>query len=80
MNAITIMTQNVIKNKPTLADVRITMSLPNVSILNFSSELGAKTIKKGEQIANKNIKKIKELLGVTDENIGRVKTKSKKQG
>lgn len=80
LNAITIMTQNVVKNKPTIADVRITMSLPNVSILNFSSELGVKTIKKGEQIANKHINKIKELLGVTDENIRRVKTKSKKQG
>lgn len=79
INAITIMTQNVVKNKPTFADVRMVLSLPSVSMLNFSSELAAKTIKKGEQIANRNIKKIKELLGVTDENIRRNKTKSKKQ-
>ncbi len=78
LNAITIMTQNVVKNKPTLADVRITLSLPQVSMLNFSSELGIKTIKKGELIANKHIKQIKELLGVTNENIRRIKTKSKK--
>ena len=75
INSITIMTQNVVKNKPVLADIRLTLSLPQVSMLNFSSELGLKTIKKGELIANKNIKKIKELLGVTNENIKRNKTK-----
>jgi len=78
LNAITIMTQNVVKNKPVFADVRMTMSLPNVSMLNFSSELGLKTIKKGETIASRNIKQIKELLGVTNENIRTDKTKSKK--
>lgn len=79
INAITIMTQNVVKNKPTLADIRITMSLPSVSMLNFSSDLGLKTIKKGELIANKQIGKIKELLGVTNENIRKSKKESKKQ-
>lgn len=78
INAITIMTQNVVKNKPVLADIRLTMSLPHVSILNFSSELGLKTIKKGEMIANKKIEEIKQLLGVTNENIKRNKNKSKK--
>ena len=78
LNAITIMTQNVVKNKPTLADIRMTMSLPQVSMLNFSSELGLKTIKKGEAIANRHIKKIKELLGVTNENTTRIKKQSKK--
>ena len=78
LNAITIMTQNVVKNKPTIADVRMTMSLPQVSILNFSSELGLKTIKKGEAIANRHIKKIKELLGVTNEDTTRIKKQSKK--
>ena len=78
LNAITIMTQNVIKNKPVLADVRIEFSLPHVSMLNFSSELGLKTIKKGETVARKRIKEIKELLGVTNEDIKRIKEKSKK--
>ena len=77
INATTIMTQNIIKNKPVVADVRMVLSLPQVSLLNFSSELAVKTIRKGELIANKNIVKIKELLGVTNENIRRNKTKSK---
>lgn len=79
INALTIMTQNVVKNKPIIADVRLSLSLPQVSMLNFSSELGLKTIKKGEAIATKNIKKIKELLGVTNENIKSNSRKSKKQ-
>lgn len=78
LNAITIMTQNVVKNKPVLADVRMVLSLPNVSLMNFSSEMSKKTIHKGALIAQKNITKIKELLGVTNEDIRRVKTKSKK--
>lgn len=78
INAITIMTQNVVKNKPVIADLRMEFSLPHVSLLNFSSELGLKTIKKGEMVAKKHIKKIKELLGVTNENIRRNQTKSKK--
>lgn len=78
LNSITIMTQNVVKNKPVLADVRITMSLPNVSMLNFSSEMGLKTIKRGEAIAKKYLKQIKELLGVTNENFRRTKKESEK--
>ena len=72
------MTQNVVKNKPTLADVRLVLSLPHVSIMNFSSDLAHKTIHKGELLAKKHISEIKDLLGVTDENIRRNKTKSKK--
>ncbi len=78
INAITIMTQNVVKNKPVLADYRLTFSLPQVSLMNFSSELAKKTIRKGEALANKYIKQIKELLGVTDENIKRNTRKGKK--
>ena len=78
LNSITIMTQNVVKNKPILADYRLTFSLPQVSMMNFSSELAKKTIHKGEMIANKHIKQIKELLGVTNENIKRNSKKSKK--
>lgn len=78
INAITIMTQNVVKNKPVIADLRLKLSLPQVSMLNFSSELAKKTIHKGEMITKSKIGEIKELLGVTNENISRTKTKSKK--
>ena len=78
INAITIMTQNVVKNKPILANIRLTLSLPQVSIMNFSSELAKKTIRKGELIARKHIDEIKKLLGVTNENIRRNSRKSKK--
>ena len=78
INAITIMTQNVVKNKPLLADIRLVFSLPQVSILNFSSDLAKKTIHKGELLTKKNMPKILELLGVTNEDIRRNKTKSKK--
>jgi len=78
LNAITIMTQNVVKNKPILADVRMVVPLSNVSMLNFSSDLSSKTIHKGELVTRKHINKIRELLGVTDEDIKRNKTKSKK--
>ena len=78
LNAITIMTQNVVKNKPKLADVRIVLSLPSVSMMNFSSELAKKTIHKGEIVAKKHIKEIKELLGVTNEDSRRNQTKIKK--
>ena len=77
LNAITIMTQNVVKNKPLLADLRLTLSLPHVSMMNFSSELAKKTIHKGELITKKHIKEIKELLGVANENFKRNPRKSK---
>ena len=77
INANTIMIQNAVKNRPILADVRLCLSLPQVSLLNFSHELAVKTIRKGEIIAQKNMKTNKELLGVTNENIKRTKTKSK---
>ena len=53
LNAITIMTQNVVKNKPILADKRLVLSLPNVSMMNFSNELAKKTIHKGEMSGKK---------------------------
>lgn len=79
INAITIMTQNVVKNKPVLADVRLVLSLPQVSLMNFSSELAKKTIHKGELLAKRHIEEIKKLLGVkTNENSKRNSKKSKK--
>ena len=79
LNATTIMTTNVVKNKPVLADKRITISLPNVSQLNFSSKLAIQTIKKGSQIAQKHLKEIKSLLGVENGNIKTNEEDSKKQ-
>lgn len=78
LNAITIMTQNVVKNKPVIADKRLVLSLPHVSIMNFSSELAHKTIHKGALLAKKHIPEIKNLLGVTNEDIRRTKKKSTK--
>lgn len=78
LNAITIMTQNVVKNKPVIADVRIVLSLPHVSIMDFSSELARKTIHKGALFVKKRVAEIKNLLGVTNENIKRTKKKSEK--
>ncbi len=68
INAITIMTQNVVKNKPILADIRIVISLPKVSILNFSSAQAVKTVKRGETAAKKHMEQLKELLEDTNEN------------
>lgn len=78
INANAIMVQNSIRNRPKYADLRLELSLPQVSVLNFSSELGLKTINKGETCMKKHINEIKEMLGVTNENIKRNKTKSKK--
>ena len=77
INANTIMMQNVVNNKPVLADVRLSLSFPHVSLINFSHDLAVKTIRKGEMIASKNIDKIKALLGVTNECVKRTKEKSK---
>lgn len=78
INALTIMTQNVVKNKPILANIRMEISLPQVSLMNFSSEMAKKTIHKGQLVANRYITEIKELLGDTNENITRAKSKSAK--
>ena len=62
VNAMTIFITNNIKNKPQYADLRLTMSLPSVSQLDFSSKTSKKTIRKGELFTKKHIAKIKELL------------------
>ena len=62
LNAMTIFITNSIKSKPQYADLRLTMSLPSVSQLDFKSETSAKTIRKGELFTKKHIAKIKELL------------------
>ena len=58
----TIFITNNIKNKPQLADLRLTMTMPSVSQLDFTAKTSAKTIRKGELFAKKHIAKIKELL------------------
>ena len=62
LNATTLMTSNVVKNKPQYSDIRLIMTMPNVSQLDFSSETAIKTIKKGELFTKKHINEINALL------------------
>ena len=62
LNAMTIFITNNIKNKPQLADIRLTMSMPSVSQLDFTAKTSEKTIRKGQLFTKKYITKIKELL------------------
>ena len=62
LNASTLMTSNVIKNRPQDADLRITISMPHISQMDFRKETALKAIKKGENFARRYIKQIKELL------------------
>ena len=62
LNASTLMTTNVIKNRPQDADLRITISMPHVSQMDFTKPTALKTIKKGENFARKYLPQIKQLL------------------
>lgn len=62
LNAMTIFITNNVKNKPQYADLRLTMSLPSVSQLDFRATTSEKTIKKGQMFTKKHIAKIEELL------------------
>lgn len=62
LNASTLMITNIMKSKEKLADLRITMSMPHVSQLDFSSKISARTIKKGENFARAHLATIKNLL------------------
>lgn len=62
LNAMTLMTTNVVKNKPQDADIRLSMTLSTVSQLDFRSETTEKSIKKGEIFTKKHISKILEML------------------
>lgn len=66
LNATTLMTANVVKSKPQYADLRLTLSLPSVSQLDYSGELTIKTIKKGENLVKRHIPAIKRLLEMGD--------------
>ena len=67
INASTLMTQTIANNKPKLAELRISISQPHVSQLDFSKETAKKSINKGEIITKKNISEIKRLLGINIE-------------
>jgi len=62
INAMTIFITNNIKNKPQLADLRLTMTMPSVSQLDFTAKTSEKTIRKGQLFTKKYMSKIKELL------------------
>ena len=78
INACTLMTTNVIKNRKQDADIRIEISQPHVSQMDFRSENAKKSINKGMIETRKYIKKIKELLGFKNAVSTRDKKKSKK--
>lgn len=62
LNAMTLLTSNIIKNRPQYADLRLTLSMPSVSQMDFSRKTCEKSIKKGQAITKKHINEIKELL------------------
>ena len=78
INACTLMTTNVIKNRKQDADIRLTISQPHVSQMDFRKENAQKSINKGASETKKHINEIKELLGVKYEVNTRNKKKSKK--
>ncbi len=64
INASTIMTQRIINLKPNnFADLRIVISQPRVSQMDFNKTGAEKSVRKGVIMANKNIDTIKKLLG-----------------
>ncbi len=62
LNASTLMTTNIVKNKPQYADLRLTISMPGVSQMDFKKTTTEKTIKKGENYAKRHLKTIKDAL------------------
>ncbi len=79
VNAISLMTTQIVNLKPQRADIRIVLTMPNVSLIDFSSDTVLSAIKHGEEETEKYIDEIIKLLkGNTDENIKRSKRKSKK--
>ena len=67
INANTLMLTNAMKNKPILADVRLTITQPKVKQLDFNGKHVKSIISHGERETNRHITKIKELLGVTND-------------
>lgn len=77
INASTLMTQTIANKKPQLADLRISISQPHVSQLDFSKNTVQKAINKGANVTRKYISEIKRLLEISD--IENKKSKSVKQ-
>ncbi|MBR6779290.1 MAG: patatin-like phospholipase family protein [Clostridia bacterium] len=77
LNAATLMTTNVIKNHPNIADLRIVISQPKAGQLDFSKQTAEKTIKRGEYHMKKYIKQLKSLLGDKNETDKKPKKTSK---
>ncbi len=76
LNATTLMTSNVVKNKPVFADLRMVISQPSISQADFSNKAATKSIKKGEIIAENHIEEILNLLGAKDGIVKRTRKKS----
>ncbi len=80
INTNTLLTQLVVKLKKKEADIRVEISQPEVSMLDYTQETVKKAITKGKNTFKHYIKEIKELLGGTqDEHDNRVKESSKGQ-
>ncbi len=77
LNASTIMTSNIVKNKPQVADLRLELTMPDISQMDFSRETVEKAIHYGEVETERHIDEILKLLGRKNENIRRNKGKSK---
>lgn len=67
MNATTLMTQTIMNSKPKLADLRIEISQPNVSQMDFSKKSAQRAIHKGASVTRQYIAKIKQLLRIKDD-------------
>jgi len=62
VNAIALMTQEMVRRKPVLADIRIVISQPEISQLDYSHDTTCKAIVNGEVSTKKYIPSIKKLL------------------
>ncbi len=79
INACTLVTTNVIKNRPQFADLRMVISQPHIPQMDFRSENAKKSINKGAMVARKYVKEIKSLLnGEENESNSKDKKTSKK--
>ena len=78
LNATTLMTTNVVKNKPKKADLRIVISQPTVSQMDFSNKTAHKSITKGVTAAKENIEQLLKMLGVKNETTRKTNKKSGK--
>lgn len=62
INSIALMTQEMVKRRPLLADLRIVISQPEVGQLDYSHDTTCKAISNGEIAMKKHIKEVKNLL------------------